>query len=94
VYAVVGTKTFNWTVDTSAPAANITSAPATTSAQPAGAFQFTSTETGTFQCRVDDGPWGACSRMVHRHEGSRRRSHRKSASRQQRPDRSVRVRVL
>jgi hypothetical protein len=51
-----------WTVDTTAPDVQIdTGMPATTSSA-AASFGFSSTDgSASFQCRLDGGPWNACS---------------------------------
>jgi len=51
-----------WTVDTVAPDTSITSGPAGVVAASSAQFAFTSTETGsTFQCRLDQGSYAACT---------------------------------
>jgi hypothetical protein len=51
-----------WTVDTAPPDTTITAAPSGTVASTTGQVSFTSSEPGsTFQCRLDAGPWSACT---------------------------------
>ena len=51
-----------WTVDTGAPDTSIGSGPAGPTASASAAFAFTATEAGsTFQCKLDDGAWAACT---------------------------------
>jgi large repetitive protein len=58
----VGTATWNWTVDTVAPVATITSTPANPTNQTSATFKFSSNETGgTFTCRLDNGQTASCT---------------------------------
>ena len=51
-----------WIVDTGAPDTSIGSGPAGPTASTSAAFAFTATEAGsTFQCKLDDGAWVACT---------------------------------
>ena len=50
-----------WTVDTVAPNTSLTSGPSGTVATTTASFRFSSTEPGTFQCKLDGGGWGGCT---------------------------------
>jgi hypothetical protein len=51
-----------FTVDTAAPDTTITNGPAASTTDTSAAFSFTSSEnSSTFECRLDGGPWTACS---------------------------------
>jgi hypothetical protein len=45
--------TYTWTIDTLAPDTSITATPSNPSSSSAASFSFSSTETGSFQCRLD-----------------------------------------
>ncbi len=49
------------TLDTTPPFSTITSAPGPFYPSAAGTFTFSATESATFRCQLDSGPWGACS---------------------------------
>jgi len=53
--------TRTWTVDTTPPQTSITSGPTGTVASGAATFAYSSTESGSFQCRLDAGAWVACA---------------------------------
>jgi hypothetical protein len=58
--------TRTWTVnvpppDTTPPDTTISSGPSGTVTSSSASFGFTSTETGSFQCRLDAGAWGSCT---------------------------------
>ena len=50
-----------WTVDALAPNTTITANPSALSSSSSAAFSFTSTEAGTFECRLDAGAFAACT---------------------------------
>jgi hypothetical protein len=50
-----------WTVDAVAPNTTITANPPALTSSTSAAFSFTSTEAGTFECRLDAGSFGACT---------------------------------
>jgi predicted outer membrane repeat protein len=52
---------YSWTVDTVAPDTGIDSAPANPSSDSAARFEFSASETATFECKLDAGEWAACS---------------------------------
>jgi hypothetical protein len=52
---------FTWTVDATPPDTTITSFPVNPSNQTTASFGFTSTEAGTFQCKLDTGAFVACT---------------------------------
>ena len=50
------------TVDTTAPDSSITSGPTGTARSTSVSFEFSSSESGpSFECRLDDGAWSACT---------------------------------
>ena len=49
-----------WTIDRSAPATSITSGPSGLVDEDSAGFTYSSTEVGSFSCRLDDGPWESC----------------------------------
>jgi hypothetical protein len=54
--------TYSWTIDTAAPTTSIISKPANLSNDPTPTFSFSANEAGaTFQCKLDDGAFAACS---------------------------------
>jgi alpha-tubulin suppressor-like RCC1 family protein len=53
--------TWSWTIDLTAPQTTITAEPPATSASAAAAFEFTSSETGPFECRLDSAAYAACA---------------------------------
>jgi len=56
----------DWTVDTAAPVVSIDTAPAALTNQATADFEFSSDEPGsTFECRIDDGGWDACTSPAH-----------------------------
>lgn len=50
-----------WTIDTVAPVATITEKPNDPSGVASAAFAFSSSEPGTFKCRLDSGAFGTCT---------------------------------
>ncbi len=50
-----------WSVDTTPPQTTITSGPPATTTEKTAQFTFSAGEVSTFQCRLDAGPWAACS---------------------------------
>src|SRR5207302_712563 len=57
-----GTASSTWTIDTTAPTATITSAPANPTNSTSASFSFTSSKTGsTFQCKLDGGTNTTCT---------------------------------
>jgi glycosidase len=52
---------FTWTIDTSAPATTISSAPPALSNSGNASFSFSSSETGSFQCKLDGGAFTSCT---------------------------------
>ncbi len=50
-----------WTVDTTAPNTTITVKPAALTSSVSASFSFTSTEGGTFMCKLDTAAYAACS---------------------------------
>ncbi|KAB8142250.1 isopeptide-forming domain-containing fimbrial protein [Chloroflexia bacterium SDU3-3] len=71
VYAVDGLgnadatpASYSWTVDTTAPDTTIVSGPPALASSASATFDFSATETATFQCRLDGGPYAACSDPV------------------------------
>jgi uncharacterized delta-60 repeat protein len=56
--------TATWIVDTVPPDTTITSGPTGNNNPPSATFTFKSTEAGTFQCRLDGGPWLGCASGV------------------------------
>jgi hypothetical protein len=58
----VGTRTWVWTIDSSPPAASITSGPASPTKDTSATFKFTSTEPGSaFTCQLDAGAATSCT---------------------------------
>ncbi|MEI7889221.1 MAG: hypothetical protein WCI34_02820 [Actinomycetes bacterium] len=53
--------TRNWTIDSSAPAPTITSAPAAKVRVATASIAFTGLTDGTFQCSLDEASWTACT---------------------------------
>jgi hypothetical protein len=52
--------TSSFSVDTAAPDTTITAGPAGTTGDAVASFSFVATEVGSFECRIDDGPFAAC----------------------------------
>jgi hypothetical protein len=52
---------YTWTIDTIAPDTTITATPSNPSSSSAASFSFVSTETGSFQCRLDGASFSACT---------------------------------
>lgn len=52
---------FSWTIDTTQPDTSITSHPATLTNGTSAAFEFSSTEPGSFECDLDGGGFAACT---------------------------------
>lgn len=50
-----------WTVDTTAPDTSITAGPSGPTNNASPSFSFSSTEGGTFECRIDAGAWASCT---------------------------------
>jgi hypothetical protein len=50
-----------FTIDTGAPKTTLTKKPGATTHDRTPKFKFTSTETGTFECKLDDGNWKDCT---------------------------------
>jgi hypothetical protein len=53
--------TYTWTIDTIAPDTTITATPNNPSTSSAASFSFSSTETSSFQCRLDGASFSACT---------------------------------
>ena len=54
-----------WSIDTTAPNTSISSGPQSVTTQATATFAFSATEGGsTFQCKLDGGPYGACTSPV------------------------------
>jgi Ca2+-binding RTX toxin-like protein len=53
--------TATWTVDTQPPVVTITSGPSGTVGVGNTSFAFTANEPSSFECKLDDGGWAACS---------------------------------
>jgi hypothetical protein len=52
---------FTWTIDTTAPDTTITASPAAVTNSTSASFSFTSTEAGTFACKLDAVAFAACT---------------------------------
>ena len=52
---------YSWTIDTVAPVTRIIAAPADPSNVSSATFAFSADEDATFECRLDDGDWAACT---------------------------------
>ena len=52
---------YTWTIDLTAPDTTITATPANPTNSTSASFSFTSTEAGTFECRLDAAPFAACT---------------------------------
>jgi hypothetical protein len=63
-----------WTVDAVAPNTTITANPSALSNSASASFSFTSTEPGTFECRLDAGSFAACT-SPHNYSGLADGSH-------------------
>ena len=50
-----------WTVDTVAPDTSITTGPSGTVASSAASFEFSATEPGALECKLDGDAWGSCA---------------------------------
>ena len=66
---------YSWTIDTSAPETRVTFAPKSGTAATAATFRFSSSETGTFECRLDGAPFALCV-SPKSYSGLRRAAHR------------------
>jgi hypothetical protein len=51
----------SWTVDATAPQTTLESAPAASTTARSASFTFSSSETATFECRLDDASFARCS---------------------------------
>ncbi len=56
--------TVSWTVDTQSPTTTITSGPEGATSSTSASVAFTSNESGTFACRIDDGAFAPCTSPV------------------------------
>ena len=52
---------YDWTIDTSAPSVTLDSGPSDPSNEVDPSFAFSTSETASFECRLDDDAFGACS---------------------------------
>ncbi len=52
---------YSWTIETRAPTAALTSTPATLGNSSVATFSFTADEPSSFDCKLDDGAFAACS---------------------------------
>ncbi|MBX7253381.1 MAG: SMP-30/gluconolactonase/LRE family protein [Candidatus Promineofilum sp.] len=53
--------TWSWTMDLTAPETTITAKPAAATSSTNATFEFTSSEAGTFECKLDSGSYAACA---------------------------------
>ncbi len=53
--------TWSWTIDLTAPETTITAKPAAATSSTNATFEFTSSEAGTFECKLDSGSYAACT---------------------------------
>jgi hypothetical protein len=57
----IGSATYSWTIDTTAPTVTITSAPASSTSSTSASFTFTSSEAASLACKLDAGAFAACT---------------------------------